>query len=637
MMDVEAFLRSNCPVLTHLAEDLARSSWSETMVNSGYLPQNESATFLSSLGGNWSTSTSPAAHVDTPSNNSYMDPTFLSFGTKPGANLENSTLITDTNSTCSATRPACNLRSSCPQLPEVPVLGYSSGYEEAEKGISVGDGSAAYIITESTKNITYPAVPLPQKLRGFQQPIRSQKTQPAAGQVSRVVGGQCARRLMLYQDHMRSRPTDNNITYWKRFVAVHYAPKAKKKWCLSKLANVRNHPHSIFCQATQCGICRSDQGKGFEITAEALPRLYKINFDGGVVEELLHVELPCESILPSGLMVLESKSAVMETVYPNSRVFREGKLRIIFSQQLKILSWEFCAVHLEELVSHKSIAPQVDQLLDAAKTYQTSTEGSQWGIVPEQELYSNFNSRIVGAGCQLANNLEVNAVRGFGFSEEALRYFLVAEAGIRVGDLISYTFHNNLDPLATWKRFKDAYAEELGPPQGLYTDDGGGFMPRATGSFVLNPYEEFLMKRLMTSNPSTRGSEPNPHHLAPGVSNHRASYEGVGAQLSFPSTITSFDQVGLNQQQVAVNKQLEETAAVALDKSTSTKAENPSMVGRTKAGGSLPKGRGAGGPRVGKVQKATRGRGVGSASTGGVTRTHEVFVNKGYDWTTLLS
>ncbi|GAB2274010.1 hypothetical protein Dimus_008780 [Dionaea muscipula] len=492
MMDAEAFLRSNCPVLTHLTEDLARSSWSETMVNSGYLPQNESAAFLSSLGGNWSASTSPAAHVDTSSNNSYMDPTFLSFGTKPGANMENSTLITDTNSTCSATRPACNLRSSCPQLPEVPVLGARRNddlpriLKKPRLDVRLEDIPLEYMIQDilqdmkrqkkesqlvmaqqhtssqnQQKNITYPAVPLPQKLHGSQQPIRSQGTHPAAGQVSRVVGGQCARRLMLYQDHMRSRPTDNNITYWKRFVAVHYAPKAKKKWCLSKLANVRNHPHSIFCQATPCGICRSDQGKGFEITAEALPRLYKINFDGGVVEELLHVELPCESILPSGLMVLESKSAVMETVYPNSCVFREGKLRIIFSQQLKILSWEFCAVRLEELVSHKSIAPRVDQLLDAAKTYQTSTEGSQWGIVPGQELHSNFN-RIVGAGCQLANNLEVNTVRNFGFSEEAMRYFRVAEAGIHVGDLISYTFHNNLDPLATWKRL-EAYVEELRP------------------------------------------------------------------------------------------------------------------------------------------------------------------------------
>ena len=88
--------------------------------------------------------------------------------------------------------------------------------------------------------------------------------------------------------------------------------------------------------------------------------------------------------------MLEYGKAVQESVYEQLRVVREGQLRIIFSQDLKvsedvnlifsclavsivcickllahivlllqILSWEFCARRHEELLPRRLVAPQV--------------------------------------------------------------------------------------------------------------------------------------------------------------------------------------------------------------------------------------------------------------------------------------
>ncbi|KAJ1433708.1 LIM-domain binding protein/SEUSS [Sesbania bispinosa] len=63
--------------------------------------------------------------------------------------------------------------------------------------------------------------------------------------------------------------------------------------------------------------------------------------------------MPREIRSPSGAMMLEYTKAVQECVYEQLRVVREGQLRIIFTQDLKIFSWEFCARRHEELLPRK--------------------------------------------------------------------------------------------------------------------------------------------------------------------------------------------------------------------------------------------------------------------------------------------
>ncbi|KAK2448718.1 transcriptional corepressor SEUSS [Trifolium repens] len=45
--------------------------------------------------------------------------------------------------------------------------------------------------------------------------------------------GMCARRLTYYMYQQQHRPEDNNIEFWRKFVAEYFAPNAKKKWCVS--------------------------------------------------------------------------------------------------------------------------------------------------------------------------------------------------------------------------------------------------------------------------------------------------------------------------------------------------------------------------------------------------------------------
>ena len=74
-----------------------------------------------------------------------------------------------------------------------------------------------------------------------------------------------------------------------------------------------------------------------EATFEVLPRLNDIKFGSGVIDELLFLDLPREQRFASGVMMLEYAKAVQESVYEQLRVVREGHLRILFTQDLKVI------------------------------------------------------------------------------------------------------------------------------------------------------------------------------------------------------------------------------------------------------------------------------------------------------------
>lgn len=55
-----------------------------------------------------------------------------------------------------------------------------------------------------------------------------------------------------------------------------------------------------------------------------------------MIDELLFLDLPREYRFPSGVLMIEYAKAVQESVYEQLRVVREGQLRIIFTQDLKV-------------------------------------------------------------------------------------------------------------------------------------------------------------------------------------------------------------------------------------------------------------------------------------------------------------
>ncbi|KAF3571690.1 hypothetical protein F2Q69_00060326 [Brassica cretica] len=188
---------------------------------------------------------------------------------------------------------------------------------------------------------------------------------------------------------------ENCISYWRKFVAEYFSPRAKQRLCLSQYESAGHHALGMFQQAApdmwQCDLCSTKSGKGFEATFDVLARLIEIKFASGIIDELLYLDHPREHRFTNGLMMLEYRKAVQETVHEQFRVVREGHLRIIFSQDLKILTWEFCARRHEELLLRRLIAPQVNQLLQVAQKCQSTISESGSEGVSQQDLQSNSN------------------------------------------------------------------------------------------------------------------------------------------------------------------------------------------------------------------------------------------------------
>ncbi|GJN01090.1 hypothetical protein PR202_ga18326 [Eleusine coracana subsp. coracana] len=190
-----------------------------------------------------------------------------------------------------------------------------------------------------------------------------------------VESGLCSRRLMQYLYHKRHRPENNPITYWKKLVEEYFAPQARERWCVSSYEKRGNTsvstPHATL-DTWRCDICNVHGGKGYEASYEVLPRLCQIRFDHGVIDEYIYLDMANEFRLPNGQMLLEHAKVIQKSVYEHQHVTHEGHLRIIFTPELKIMSWEFCARRHEEYITRRILAPQVNNLLQVAQKYQSA-------------------------------------------------------------------------------------------------------------------------------------------------------------------------------------------------------------------------------------------------------------------------
>ncbi|XP_041998352.1 probable transcriptional regulator SLK2 [Salvia splendens] len=345
-----------------------------------------------------------------------------------------------------------------------------------------------------------------QQQQQLRQQLLQQGMQPASGIKRPYDGGVCSRRLMQYLYHQRQRPADNTITYWRKFVAEYYSPRAKKRWCLSLYDNVGHHSLGVFPQAAmdalQCDICGSKSGRGFEATFEVLPRLNEIKFGSGVIDELLFLDLPRECRFPSGMMVLEYAKAVQESVYEQLRVVREGQLRIIFTPDLKILSWEFCARRHEELLPRRLVAPQVNQLLQVAQKCQSTISESGTNGISQPDIQAN-SAMVVTAGRQLARSLELQSLNDLGFSKRYVRCLQIAEVVNSMKDLMDFCTEQKAGPIEGLKIFpRDTSTPKVQMQKTQEMEQAGGL-----------PSDRNTLNKLMSLNPGLNGSMSNNQKL----------------------------------------------------------------------------------------------------------------------------
>ncbi|CAL9210856.1 unnamed protein product [Musa hybrid cultivar] len=269
-----------------------------------------------------------------------------------------------------------------------------------------------------------------------------------------VKKGSC--RVMQYLYHQRHRPADNSILYWRKFVAEYFAPPAKKRWCLSSYNNVGNHALGVFLQSAKgtwnCDLCVVNSGKGFEVTFGILPRFFQIKFESGLVDENLFLGMPRECHLSKGFIVMEYDKVALESVYEHLRIVREGILRVIFTPELKILSWDFCVQRHKEFLPRRVLAPQVDQLLKVAQKYQTSVNKNGSARVPHQELQACCNL-FTKAGHQLTRNLELQSPNELGLSRKYVWFIQISEVVNSMKDLFDFSKEHNSGPIESLKNY----------------------------------------------------------------------------------------------------------------------------------------------------------------------------------------
>ncbi|KAF8732189.1 hypothetical protein HU200_016163 [Digitaria exilis] len=278
-----------------------------------------------------------------------------------------------------------------------------------------------------------------------------------------VDSGLCSRRLLQYLYHKRHRPENNPITYWRKLVEEYFAPRARERWCVSsyeKRANGSVSTPQTALDLWRCDICNTHGGKGYEATYEVLPRLCQIRFDHGVIDEYLFLDTPNEFRLPNGLMLLEHTKAVQKSVYEHLHVTHEGHLRIIFTPELKIMSWEFCSRRHEEYITRRVLAPQVNNLLQVAQKYQAAASESGPAGVSNSDAQTICNM-FVTASRQLAKNLEHHTLNEHGLSKRYIRCLQISEVVNSMKDLIEFTSKNNRGPIEGLKNYPKASVPKL--------------------------------------------------------------------------------------------------------------------------------------------------------------------------------
>ncbi|KAG8391761.1 hypothetical protein BUALT_Bualt01G0220600 [Buddleja alternifolia] len=159
----------------------------------------------------------------------------------------------------------------------------------------------------------------------------------------------CQFKLYAHVSEQNLRPASNSITYWTDFVEKYYDSSVVEKWCYGSCNNlevlgIRKRMYADSLIAQHCRICGLTSKGHYKANKEFLPLVFKFKFDNGVMKEKLDLsESAMITISPKGKIMLEYGKAVRQIIYRDFAVSQQGKLHVIFTEDMKILSWEFCA------------------------------------------------------------------------------------------------------------------------------------------------------------------------------------------------------------------------------------------------------------------------------------------------------
>ena len=233
--------------------------------------------------------------------------------------------------------------------------------------------------------------------------------------------------------------------------------------------------------------------------------------------------MPNEFRLPNGLLLLEHTKVVQKSIYDHLHVTHEGQLRIIFTPELKIMSWEFCSRRHDEYITRRFLAPQVNHLLQIAQKYQAAANESGPAGVSTNDAQAICNM-FASASQQLAKNLDHHSLNEHGLSKRYVRCLQISEVVNNMKDLIDFSHKNKLGPIESLKN----YPRQNGPKLTMQN------MHEAKGA---------------NTEISTHGNNE-----APGVGTVSSSLQNAVAQNNYQSMLRSSSaNQGLLQQEASQN------------------------------------------------------------------------------------
>ncbi|KAL0738969.1 hypothetical protein Bca4012_015179 [Brassica carinata] len=313
------------------------------------------------------------------------------------------------------------------------------------------------------------------------QQLRRQLQQQGDQQIHAFEDGVCSQKFMMFLYHIKQRPADNCITFWREFVAGYFSPRAKQRLCLSQ------YKKGMFPQAAsdmwQCSLCGTKSGKGVEAAYDVLARLFEVKFSSGIVDELFSLDHPREYRFSNGLM---------------------------------ILSWEFCARRHEEFLVRRVIAPQVNQLVQAAQKCQ--------GTISE--------SGVLGAGRQLAKFMELESLNDHGYPKKYVRALQVSEVVKSMKDLIDFTYEHKIGPIEGLKRLSEM--QQLGN-NGAMNGSAQAQMSGLTGNNNNNNHRQSVGCGAMNDSAQAAASLSNNQSMFMRQNSVNNPYSNTGIQERFPS------------------------------------------------------------------------------------------------------
>ncbi|KAL3645385.1 hypothetical protein CASFOL_010565 [Castilleja foliolosa] len=378
----------------------------------------------------------------------------------------------------------------------------------------------------------------PPQLMGFNVQIPRQ-VNVQTGFAPLLDGSICSRRLKQYLFHLRNNTHDNGIAYWKKFVSEYYAPGSKKRWCFCKYGYTQLQSNGVFyprsMEAWYCDLCGSRSGKGLEASFNIFPRLFKTKFESGMMDEILFMDSPQVCYISCGL-VLEFSKAIQESVFEKFRVVHEGKLRIAFRYDLKILSWEFCAQNHEEFLLRRFVAPHVNQLVQASMTFQNDASFST-SLDDLQSLCDTFAS----AGDQLVKNMETPLVNDLGYPKPFIRCLQIAEIFDSMKDVMTLSLETKMGPIECWYNISGqgnrAHNNQQYENQQMELFAGGAHnlssLAEQLGSGCLANFCRMPENRAMLSSGSLSSPFVNLNHRLAGQNSSTASLSRNGHDLGF--------------------------------------------------------------------------------------------------------